>query len=71
MPSARLPALEALHRLDRSSPEFHDQLCNIFYGEEYRKCLTTLQDDDSVWLVDYLDEVYPRIALPRPLLKPF
>ena len=50
-------ALQQLHHLDRSSPDFHDQLCNLFYGKEYSKCIPNLQGDDLVWLVDYLDKV--------------
>ena len=60
------PALEQLRRLDRSSSEFHDQLCNVFYGEEYQKCVPNLEGDDLVWLVDYLDGV--RALLPSPTL---
>jgi len=71
MPAPRPPALELLHRLDGSSPGFHDQLCNVFYGEEYRRCVLNLQDDDSVWFVDYLDKVHPQVALPHCPLKSF
>jgi len=81
--SPGLPALQQLNRLDRSSPDFHDQLSNALYGEEYKKCVEKykkcgeeykkcvpeLQDDDLVWLVDYLDTVCCRVALPRSLLK--
>jgi len=68
MPSHNL--LLQLHRFDRSSFEFHDQLCNILYGEAYQQCLSDLQSGDFVWLVDYLDEVRCRILFPRSLLKP-
>ena len=50
-------ALQQLHRLDISSPDFHDQLCNLFYGREYSECAPNLQGDDLMWLVDYLDMV--------------
>ena len=62
--SSRNP-LEQLRRLDRSSPDFHDQLCNVLYAREYERCVLTLQGDDLVWLVEYLDKVRCRIAIPR------
>ena len=46
------------------SSEFHDQLSNILYGEEYRRCAQDLQGDDLVWLVDYLDKVRRHVTLP-------
>ena len=49
--------LQQLHRLDRPSSTFHDQLCNVLYGEEYKKCVPNLQGNDLVWFVDYLDDV--------------
>jgi len=63
-------ALQQLHHLDRSSPGFHDQLSNVLYGEEYKECVANLQDDDSVWLVNYLDMVRRHITLPHPPLRP-
>ena len=71
MPSPRPPALKLLHRLDRSSPGFQDQLCDVFYGEEYQRLVPNLQDDDSVWLVEYLNEVRLQIVLPYSPFKPF
>jgi len=64
------PALQKLDRLDRSSPEFHGQLSNVLYGEEYQRCVPNLQDDGLVWLVDYLDKVCHHIAFPHSPLKP-
>jgi hypothetical protein len=32
------------------SPEFHDQLSSILYGQECRKFMPNLQDDDPVRL---------------------
>jgi len=60
------PVLERLRRLKRSSPDFHDQVCNVLYEEEYQKCVPNLQGDDSTWLVEYLDKVRRYIALPHP-----
>jgi len=66
MPSA----LQGLRHLNRSSPDFHDKLSNVLYGEEYQRCVQNLQADDLVWLVDYLDKVRRRATLPRSPLKP-
>ena len=63
------PTLQQLDLLDRSSPDFHDQLSNVLYGQEYQQCIPNLQGEDLVWLVDYLDKVRCHIALPHPLLK--
>ena len=62
MPSNSL--LERLCLLDSSSPDFHDQLSNVFYTREYRQSAENLSDDDLVWLVEYLDKVRPRVAFP-------
>ena len=64
------PVLQQLHNLNRSSPDFNDQLSNVLYGEEYQECVPNLQGEDLVWLVDYLDEVCRRISPSHPLLKP-
>ena len=64
MSSLGHPALQQLHRLDRSSSGFHDQLSSVLYGEEYQKCVQNLQCDDLVWLVEYLDKVRRRAAFP-------
>ena len=55
--------LQQLHHLDRSSSEFHDQLSNILYGEEYERHVADLDNDDLVSLVDYLDKVRCCVAL--------
>jgi len=70
MSSPNSPALQQLHRLDRSSSEFHDQLCNVFYGEDYQKCVPNLQGDDLVWLIDYLDKVRCHVAFTYTPFKP-
>ena len=64
MSSPRLLALQRLHRLDRSSSGFHDQLSRVLCEEEYRQCAPNLQGDDLVWLVDYLDKVRCHVAIP-------
>ena len=70
MPSPNFPALQRLHQLDKSSPDFPDKLCNVLYGEEYTKCVLILQGDDLVWLVDYLDQVRRHVSFPYSPLKP-
>jgi hypothetical protein len=70
MSSPSTPVLQQLHLLDTSSSGFHDQVSNVLYGEEYRQCVPIIQGDDIVWLVDYLDRVRRRTALPRSPLKP-
>ena len=67
LPSA--PALQQLHRLNRLSSRFHDRLSGILYGEEYKRCVSSLNDNDLVWLVDYIDKACIHIALPHPPLK--
>ena len=51
------PFLQKLNNLDKSSPEFHDQLNNVLYTEEYIQCVTNVQGDNLTWLVDFLDNV--------------
>jgi len=55
--------LQELDRLDKSSPEFPDQLTSLLYKEGYKNCIPELQDEDVVWLVEYLDKVRIPIAL--------
>jgi hypothetical protein len=63
--------LQQLRRLNKSSPDFHDQLCKALCGEEYKQCVPNLQGDDLVWLVGYLDNVRRRVAVPCSLLTLF
>jgi hypothetical protein len=65
-----LQVLQQLDRLNRSLSEFHDQLCNILYGEVYTQCVRNLRGDDLVWLVDYLEKVCLHATLPHLPLKP-
>ena len=55
------PTLQKLDALDRTLFEFRDQLSNVLYGEEYARCMKSLQGDDLMWLVDFLDEVCFRV----------
>ena len=70
MPSPNSPILQQLDSLNRSSPWFLVQLSNVLCGQEYTRSVPNFQDDDLVWLVDYLDNVRRCIALPQSLLKP-
>jgi len=65
------PVLQQLHRLDRSSPEFHDQLNSVLCGEEYRQCGPNVHGDSLAWLVDYMDKVLCHVALPYSPPKSF
>ena len=49
--------LQQLRDLDSTSPHFHKQLSNCLRGSEYQSAVPTLQDEDLVWLVEYLDGV--------------
>jgi hypothetical protein len=70
MPSPNSPILQQLDRLNGSLSGFQDQLYDLLYGEEYAQCVRNLQGDDLVWLVNCLDRVRPRVAVPRSPLKP-
>ena len=69
MSSSSSPALQGLDHLDWASPDFHDKLSEILHGKEYAQCVLSLQDDEVVWLVDYLDKVCRRVTVPHSSLK--
>jgi len=70
MSSSGPPALQQqLHRLNRSSPRFHDQLSEVLYGGGVSTLVPDLRGGDLVWLVDYLDKVSRHVAFPRSPLK--
>ena len=52
-------ALQKLYCLDASSSDFQDKLCDILHGDEYLRCLPSLEGGDLVWFVEYLDKVRP------------
>ena len=64
MASPSSPTLQRLHSLDKSSPDSQDQLNDLLHENEYQECVPTLQGDELMWLIDYLDEVRRRVALP-------
>ena len=49
--------LQRFNCLDKSSSQFPDRLTDLLSGEEYKYCITELQDEDAAWLIDFLDEV--------------
>jgi hypothetical protein len=57
MPSPSSPVLQKFSRLDRSSQDFPEQLLELLYEKDYWQCVPGLQDDDSKWFVEYLDQV--------------
>ena len=64
------PDLRRLHRLDRSSPDFCDQLHDVLYEQEYALHKKSFGQDGLAWLVDYLDEVRRHVSLFRFPLNP-
>jgi hypothetical protein len=58
------PVLQEFSRLDRSSQDFPKRFCDLLYGDEYTQCVPDLQDNDPMWLVEYLDQVWCHITLP-------
>lgn len=68
MPPPSSLLLRQLDRLDRSSPEFGDQLKNVLYGQEYTQCVPNFEGDDLMWFVEYLSTV--RRHTPLPTLHP-
>ena len=60
LPMTLQNALQQLYRLDRSSPEFRDQLSNVINEEGYAQWVPSIQSDDLVWLIDHLDKVRHR-----------
>ena len=59
--------LQQLSLFDSASSQFHDQFCNVIYGEGYKESVSSLRDDDLVRFIDYLDKVCCRTAYPHPL----
>ena len=49
--------LEQPRRLDKSPSSFHDRINIILHEEEYKQLVPTIEGDDLVGLVDYLDKV--------------
>jgi hypothetical protein len=52
-----LGLFQQLRDLDRTSPQFHEQVADFFRGNEYRGVFPKLQNEDLAWLAEYLDSV--------------
>ena len=50
-------SLQQLRDLDKTSPQFHEQLSNFFRGNIYQDIFPNLQSESLTWLVEYLDSV--------------
>ena len=55
--------LQQLGCLDKSLPQFPDQLTSLLHEKAYKDCIQKLRDDNVVWLVEYLDNVCLCVAL--------
>ena len=71
MSSPHSTTLRQLRHLDESSPNFHDQLTSVLSGEKYEQSVPNLQNNDLVFLVDYLDKVRRHVALPTLRLSQY
>ena len=60
--------LQQLRDLDKSSPQFQEQLRGLFRGEEYQGLVPNLQGEDLVWFVEYLDGVSLQTIYPYSVL---
>ena len=64
------PALQKLHRLAVSSPDYGGNLYEVLHEEDYRECVANIGGDDLTWLVDYLDKVCALHRLLHSVLNP-
>ena len=62
--------LMQLRHLKKCSSDFHDQVSDVLYGEEYKQWVPTIEGNDLVGLVNSLDTVHYRASLPPSPLKP-
>ena len=62
MPS--LTPLQQLRLLGKLSPQFPDQLTGLLREQGYGDDVTSLKDADLSWLIEYLDDVRPRLLSP-------
>lgn len=61
--------LQQLCRLNKLSPQFPNQLTGLLRGQEYLDHVASLKDEYLLWLVEYLDDVRPRVAFTNSLSK--
>ena len=57
--------LKQLYDLDKASPQFHKNLTNLLRSKGYRNDVSDLQDEDLVWLVEYLNSVSLQTISPQ------
>ena len=62
-------SLQPFYDLDRTSPQFHEQLGNFLRGGEYQNGVLSLKSEDLANLVEYLDSVSLRTISPHPALN--
>jgi hypothetical protein len=57
--------LQELDRLERSSPNFPDQLASLLSRENFQDwdVCKSLREEDAVWLIEYLDNVCVRFTV--------
>jgi len=55
--------LQILHDLDRSSPQFHNQLSNLLRREEFRNFVSNPSSEGLGQLAEYLDNVSLQMTL--------
>ena len=60
--------LQKLRDLDRTLPQFQNQLIDFLRGNEYQNVAPSLQGESLAWLVDYLDNASLYTSPPRTLL---
>ena len=63
------PYIKQFSELDKSSPQFPDQLNTLLDVEEYRDRISKISDEDAVWLVGYLDGVRTPVSMRISLSK--
>jgi len=51
------PFIRQLGQLDRTSPQFSDQLATLLGGEGIREVVLNFSAQNALWLVEYLDDV--------------
>lgn len=61
--------LRQLRHLDKTSPQFREQLDDFFRGDGYRDVFPKLHNEDLAWLAEYLDSVGLQIIFLRPALS--
>lgn len=54
--------LQQLRLLDESSPQFPDRLSSLLDEYTHNERTADLRDEDWSWLVEYLDNVRPRVV---------